>query len=333
MAGQSFRCSNDLANDVISRRESRVASPMETLSDSEEASSSAGSHDDTILTSEACALMKRRLPSYVVNSFIATGYDTLDVIAQINDEALAEIEKIINSDYSEDFSEDTCFTNQATHATSSASIFKFQPGHRKRIKMFVEEVQALVSARKASRGTGGTGKRRRHTSKASHVKFARLCDENSVDHECDVHNDNEKECCSELDLLTDFRHNFAKWQRQQKDSQLKEIKENQHFSVNIHISEGNINASLNCYMCGIALSLGVKCNTVLLSNWTRHLTQNCTQKQKPSKGVSKSLENYFTISYNIKSSNAKLLNQPISPSPALKNSEVKTASVTKETGT
>ena len=96
-----------------------------------------GCLDDFMLTSEACALMKQNLPSYVVNSFIATGYDTLDVIAEMNDEALAEIEEIMNNEYSGD----ACFRNQSSQSSSSAGVFKFQPGHRKRIKKFVEEVQ------------------------------------------------------------------------------------------------------------------------------------------------------------------------------------------------
>ena len=44
------------------------------------------------LTNEAYLFMKKMLPSYIVNCFMATGYDTLDVLAEINDESLAEIQ-------------------------------------------------------------------------------------------------------------------------------------------------------------------------------------------------------------------------------------------------
>ncbi len=43
----------------------------------------------SILTNEAYLFMKKMLPSYIVNCFMATGYDTLDVLAEINDESLA----------------------------------------------------------------------------------------------------------------------------------------------------------------------------------------------------------------------------------------------------
>ena len=53
--------------------------------------------DDTILTDEATSLMKKKLPSYVANSFIATGYGTLDVIAELDNDGLEEIEENLAS--------------------------------------------------------------------------------------------------------------------------------------------------------------------------------------------------------------------------------------------
>ena len=70
-----------------------------------------------------------------MNSFIATGYDTLDVIADLTNEDITEIEAIIKHD----FVGDDRFVNHATGNTSDISLFKFQPGHRKRIQKFIEE--------------------------------------------------------------------------------------------------------------------------------------------------------------------------------------------------
>ena len=36
---------------------------------------------------------------WLVNTFIATGYDTLDVIAELDNDGLEEIEEVINSDF------------------------------------------------------------------------------------------------------------------------------------------------------------------------------------------------------------------------------------------
>ena len=97
--------------------------------------------NDEILTDEladeAISLMKKKLPTYIVNSFIATGYDTLDVIADLTNEDITEIEAIIKHD----FVGNDRFVNHATGNTSDMSLFKFQPGHRKRIQKFIKEAK------------------------------------------------------------------------------------------------------------------------------------------------------------------------------------------------
>ena len=59
---------------------------------------SSSSDSDNALTNEAYLFMKKML-SYIVNCFMATGCDTLDVPADINDESLAEIEEIVKNEY------------------------------------------------------------------------------------------------------------------------------------------------------------------------------------------------------------------------------------------
>ena len=101
-------------------------------------------NDDSNLMSEAVSLMRKMLPSHIVNCFLQTGYDTLDVLAEINNESIAEIEEIINSDYPNA----TCFRHQPVPmSVASLPVFKFSPGHRKRILKFVEEIKRLISAR------------------------------------------------------------------------------------------------------------------------------------------------------------------------------------------
>lgn len=64
-------------------------------------------HPSDELANEAIRL---KLPPYIVNSFIATGYDTLDVIADLTDKDITEIEAIIK----DDFVGDDRFVNHAT---------------------------------------------------------------------------------------------------------------------------------------------------------------------------------------------------------------------------
>ena len=81
--------------------------------------------------------MKKKLPTYIVNSFIATGYDTLDVIADLTNEDITKIEAIIKHN----FVGYGWFVNYATGNISDISLFKFQPGHRKRIQKLIEETK------------------------------------------------------------------------------------------------------------------------------------------------------------------------------------------------
>ena len=104
-------------------------------------------------------------------------------------------------------------------------MFKFQPGHRKRIKKFVDEVKQLVSTCAKKRQSTRT-KRRRNAIEPS-VKYIKMSDDTSVNentlslNSC-IATDKRKECFSELDLLTDFCQSFAKWQRQQKNQEYTE---------------------------------------------------------------------------------------------------------------
>ena len=252
---------------------------------------SADSLDDTILTDEALSLMKKKLPNYVVNSLIATGYDTLEVIAELTSKDLTEIEMIINND----FVGDDRFVNQAVGNSSGMSLFKFQPGHRKRIELFIEEAKSLVKEKKsqAKEDTKHKGQKRK-----SSQPFYHRCKKAKSDHEevrnGEITDGHEGSSCSELDLLKDFRQNFVKWQRHQQVQRYKEIRENKDFSLKISISsDQSVSAILNCSMCGKRLSLGVKSNSILLSIWTCHINF-CKGISKTNTLKTTTLNSFFT---------------------------------------
>ena len=84
---------------------------------------------DDSLTKEACALMQRKLPEYVVNCLVAAGYDTLDVIAEMDvsydpGNSIQVIEDFIAKEHPDD--------PQFIRSTMAPSSFKFPPGHRQR---------------------------------------------------------------------------------------------------------------------------------------------------------------------------------------------------------
>ena len=102
--------------------------------------------------------------------------------------------------------------------------------------------------------------------------------------------DDEGSNCTELGMLIDFRQNFVKLQRQQQVPRFKEIKD---FSLKINISgDQSISAMSHCFMCGKCLSLGVKSNSILLSNWTHHIN-SCEGVRNANKGKITTLKNFF----------------------------------------
>ena len=78
-----------------------------------------------VLKEEAHLALKKELPDYVVDSFMTTGYDTLQVISRMDTRnpgnALEEVEQYISTE----FIEDPCFQRGVTHC----GTFKFLPGY------------------------------------------------------------------------------------------------------------------------------------------------------------------------------------------------------------
>ena len=88
------------------------------------------------LTEAAIMLMKRNLPTYICNSFVAAGFDTLSVIAEMDvsdspGNSLQVIENFISKEY----------PNDPRFYRSNMTCTFFPPGHRQRIARFVKQVK------------------------------------------------------------------------------------------------------------------------------------------------------------------------------------------------
>ena len=252
--------------------------------------------DDSILTNEAQSLMRKMLPSHIVNCLLQTGYDTLDVLAEINNESLIEIERIINSEYPNEI----CFRHQPVPTAAAPTVLKFSPGHRKRIMNFVEEIKDLINTRQKDRTIAERKRTKNAITKGA--KYARVSDDIDISTSLGVNDSAANTDYNELDMLQHFRQSFAKWQRQPKNIQYSEIKENKDFFVDISVSapDNIIKASVRCHTCSNTELLGVKSGKVSLSNWYRHIQHYCRKKCTGSK----SLDSFFTVSATKKSMNA-----------------------------
>lgn len=91
-------------------------------------------------TKVAEELMRKKLPPYVVSAFIEAGYETLQVIAEMDtnrsrpNNSLQEIEDYMNSEH-----------HGYEISTQPQCHFKFCPGHIKAIEFFIEEAKKIVT--------------------------------------------------------------------------------------------------------------------------------------------------------------------------------------------
>ena len=146
--------------------------------------------------------MTEKLPLYVVKCFEAAGFDTLEVIAEMNvsNDAGNSIEQIEHF-ISEQFPDDPDYQRGK----------KFPPGHKIRIQKFVAEVKQNQPKKSQGKGRKGPlqGGVRNEFKKA---KTAESRDESSSD---DV---------DQVSGVVDIRRQIVKWQRVQKEPRLRELK-------------------------------------------------------------------------------------------------------------
>ena len=103
--------------------------------------------DPEVQEFDVISLLKERLPDYIVQCFLASGYDDPTVIADMDvtdnpENSISIIETYIGSKFTDD--------EQYYHNRHISLPFQFPPGHRKRISNFVCEVKQLLKAKGSS---------------------------------------------------------------------------------------------------------------------------------------------------------------------------------------
>ena len=192
---------------------------------------------------EALELMKCKLPEYLVNCLVAAGYDTISVISKIDDDSLQEIESFIAETFPDDM--------KYMHSSSTRNC-RFPPGHVKKLKMFVEELQSLKkSCQKHKRPVPMFA--------PASKKICPSSDEQS----------NEDSIFPE-EVVSCARRCVSKWQRSQRDVNIKKLKEHVDFEIKTSSKD---TPTILCKLCGKSYTLAYKKGMLLVSNWSRHVTQ------------------------------------------------------------
>jgi len=92
---------------------------------------------------KALLVLRQELPEYVVDSFICSGYDTLPVIAKMNEASILDLEQFI----SDEFNEDDHFKQRI----NSRGMLKFLPGHRHRILDFIGDTKLKLAQQQTAK--------------------------------------------------------------------------------------------------------------------------------------------------------------------------------------
>jgi len=219
-----------------------------------------GSYESCL--TEALQVMKAKLPEYVVNCFVASGYDTLSVISEMDvssdpGNSIQLIEEYINENHSDD--------PNCKHIRSSSKAFKFPPGHRLAIKSFISEIKR--SEQQKCRSMKKEGRDSQHGPKR--IKLSSNVTKSQSD------------LTDPAKLLSGIRRQLAKWQQMQKQQSLRDLKEHENFKIHVNSKEdGILISSIQCLNCGKSYSLGKKDGQFIISNWTKHVAGKCVPSDK-----------------------------------------------------
>lgn len=223
---------------------------------------------------DVIALMRERLPPYVVNCLLASGFDVVDVIMSMDvsdkpGNSIEYVEKFISEHYAglDDYS-------NTPASACSLTPFVFPPGHKLRIRNFVLEVRKKFSDTDVD--TNSKQKKRKQSLSASKFKKPKLSTDSDTDSE------------SVFSVSQQIRTSIAKWIGKQSIDQLKSLKENKHFTVLVtNIPKCNsLSVCVKCNGCQTSVQLHHKDKSAinspyLISNWTRHVKMCQKLKNQP----------------------------------------------------
>ena len=155
----------------------------------------------------------------------------------------------------------------------------FPPGHRMRIIQVVKEMcsVSLMSSRKrlTSQST---------ISSKPHKKIKKLPEDPHADDEDKL---TLKEC------YTKVRNQIVKWQRKEQNKIVQKLAENNDYEIKICEGNSGPSISITCKKCGKKCTLGLKGQSILLSNWKRHVSSCILKKNDILKGTQ--LHNFLKI--------------------------------------
>ena len=206
--------------------------------------------------------MQKRLPRYVVNCLQAAGYDELEVVASMDTtegdgSSISKIENYIEKRHK---SNPEMLPSYPSESFNSLS-FEFPPGHRIRIRNFVEEVKQIYRD-KLSSSKAVSAQQVRSTTAAKRLKIMSPPEDQFP--------------LTAEEITCQMHESIRKWIEQQKRMALHSLKQGKHYFVIVsNHGNGENSVVVNCGICHTSVRLHLLNRHYQLSNWTRHV-KRCT---------------------------------------------------------
>ena len=220
-----------------------------------------------------------KLPEYVINCFLAAGYDSADTIASMEVSGPRNSIEVIEEFIDKHFRGNGAYYNNSLLAKHP---FVFPPGHKVRIASFIAEVKNAIKP---------STKPKREVSCQRQPKRPRVASHTSED---------EAEPSS-MAIVGQVRGSISRWVKSQSNDKLQNIKENEHFEVVVSKGSNGPTVSVKCNACSKTFGLHKKNSTAAkyqISNWTRHI-KACKMLMKTERCVQKPLGMFISVGKSV----------------------------------
>ena len=212
------------------------------------------------------SLMNERLPKYVVNCFLAAGFDTEEVICNmdITSDGPKNSINIIESYIAKRFPGNP----EMCDSFSSQLPFEFPPGHKLRMCSFVQEVKQMYQKTHKS-NIHRKNKRMQIMGQDIQAKKLKTKTVMPKDHKI-------QSGISVSTIERQVRSSIKHWIESQKNKLLRNLTDKEHYNVQITATADSFSTVVQCGFCNTTVQLQEafgKNNVIYyrISNWCRHI--------------------------------------------------------------
>ena len=226
--------------------------------------------DYEVQVKEASDRMSKKLPAYVVESFLEAGYETLDSIAEMDitskGNSIEEIETFITNEFVDD--------PRFSRGRTKTGNFRYLLGHKSSIINFIKQIKEEKEIFRTKKRCNADKDNLKPLKKAKHCREGETSDDLPA-------------------VYSHVRKQVVKWQKKQENEHIKQLKEEEQYEVCVKLrDDSSCIASIKCKLCMKDYTLGRSNGKPVISNWTKHVIK-CLKQQKSAPTCATSIHRFF----------------------------------------